>query len=307
MLKLVAIAKYKMLSPKIFSGGLVLGLTLLPGCNDSASSQTALSSPSSQVSQAADADSAASADLAAGILWASDFSGADWLESWQPQSRGTWGLDNFEVVQTPDDRFEQVLRVHYPAHSASPAVARSHHVPIGGGEFRGDLGLAPQTALRLSYYVRFSEDFDFVKGGKLPGLFGGAANSGGHIPNGRDGFSTRFMWRQNGEGEVYAYLPTSETWGTSIGQGNWRFTPGQWHHLEQEIRLNQPDQSDGQIRVWFDGQLVVDRQDMTFRSVDTLTIDGIFFSSFFGGGDPSWATPRSVYADFADFSVAAVD
>jgi hypothetical protein len=53
--------------------------------------------------------------------------------------------------------------------------------------------------MRLSYYVRFSENFDFVKGGKLPGLFGGVGNSGGEIPDGTDGFSTRFMWRRNGD------------------------------------------------------------------------------------------------------------
>lgn len=76
--------------------------------------------------------------------------------------------------------------------------------------------------MRLSYAVRFSSNFNFVLGGKLPGLYGGIGNTGGNIPDGTDGFSTRYMWGRNGVGEVYAYLPTSQQYGTGIGRGNWR-------------------------------------------------------------------------------------
>jgi len=43
---------------------------------------------------------------------------------------------------------------------------------------------------------------------------------------------------------------------------------------------------------------------LTFRTVPTLRIEGLFFSTFFGGGDASWATPRDQYADFAGFELA---
>ncbi len=161
--------------------------------------------------------------------------------------------------------------------------------------------------MRLSYYVRFSENFDFVKGGKLPGLLGGVGNSGGEIPDGTDGFSTRFMWRRNGDGEVYAYLLTSKKDGTSIGRGNWRFKPGVWYRLEQEVILNQPGKANGRVRVWLDGRPVLDRGALTFRTTNALKIEGLFFSTFFGGGDSSWATPKDVYADFADFQVSEAD
>ncbi|GAO28597.1 polysaccharide lyase [Geofilum rubicundum] len=42
----------------------------------------------------------------------------------------------------------------------------------------------PVEQASLSYKVFVPADFDFVKGGKLPGLAGGSANSGGDIPNG---------------------------------------------------------------------------------------------------------------------------
>ncbi|MEB3356358.1 MAG: hypothetical protein VKK04_06505 [Synechococcales bacterium] len=240
-------------------------------------------------------------------LWAADTGQPSWQTVWQLQPQGQWGLENLEQMTVLGDRFPSYFRVHYPARSASPTVARTQGVPLGGTQFYASLGLPSQEALRLRYFVRFSENFDFMKGGKLPGLYGGAGNSGGDIPDGTDGFSTRLMWRQRGEGEVYAYLPTSIDHGTSIGRTGWRFQPGVWHQIEQEVVLNQPGEANGRIRLWLDGVMVVDQGGLTFRTVETLQINGILFSTFFGGGDASWATPADVFVDFADFAVYSGD
>lgn len=239
-------------------------------------------------------------------LWEGNWDSPTWQEHWQVRSEGTWGLENLEVIVEPD-MSTSVLRVHYPAGSASPSVSRQNNVALGGAQYYANLNLPPGDRLRLHYRVRFSDNFDFVKGGKLPGLFGGNGPSGGDIPDGTDGFSARLMWRQDGDGEVYAYLPTSEDFGTSLGRGNWQFRPGEWVTIEQEVILNQPGIADGRIRLWVDDELVVDESELLFRTVDTLQIDGIFFSTFFGGGDASWATPHDVYADFADFRVYAAE
>jgi hypothetical protein len=226
-----------------------------------------------------------------------------WMKQWQIIKRGSWGIDNLEIRQDPGQKFEQVLRVHYPANSASPTVAKKEGNPLGGAQFYTKLDLSPQDSLTLSYYVRFSENFDFVKGGKLPGLFGGMGNNGGNIPDGTDGFSTRYMWRKQGDGEIYAYLPTSQDRGTSIGRGTWQFSPGRWYHLQQQVTLNQPNQKNGSISVWVDGHKVIEQKGLLFRRTNDLKIDGMLFSTFFGGSDSSWATPQDVYIDFADFSV----
>ena len=41
------------------------------------------------------------------------------------------------------------------------------------------------------------------------------------------------------------------------------------------------------------------------RTTDTLQIRGIFFSTFFGGGDPTLATPADACADFAAFVLSS--
>lgn len=239
------------------------------------------------------------------VLWSGKFDDANWMQQWRVDRRHGWGWQNIAVVPDTSRQFSKVLRVSYPAGSASPEASRSQGAPIGGGQFIADLGIQPADKLRLSYSVRFSDNFDFVKGGKLPGLFGGVANSGGRTPNGFDGFSTRYMWRRQGDGEVYAYLPTSKQHGTSLGRGAWRFQPGVWYAIEQEVTLNQPGQKNGQVRVWVNGVQVFEQTGLLFRTTPKLKIEGMFFSTFFGGSDTSWATPKRVYADFADFSVSA--
>ncbi|XWK86332.1 MAG: hypothetical protein U7127_19190 [Phormidium sp.] len=276
----------------------LLSLTLF-SCTNPTETKTVLARPSS-LTQNQNSDRQAS-------LWANNFTDTNWMEEWGIKKSASWGLKNIEVMENSQSKITKYLRVRYPEGSASPTVSRKEEAPLGGAQFFAHLNMQPRDALRLSYYVRFSKNFDFVKGGKLPGLFGGKGNTGGKIPDGTNGFSTRYMWRINGDGEVYAYLPTSKEHGTSLGRGNWQFKPGNWHFIEQEVILNQPGKNDGRIRVWLDGKQVLEQDELTFRTTNDLKIEGILFSTFFGGGDPSWATPKDVYADFANFSVSSVN
>jgi hypothetical protein len=246
-------------------------------------------------------------------VWPISLDGPDGLAGFAPRGEGRFGLDRLHLEHTDDDGRARpageagapaaFLRADYPRGSASPAVSVASGAPSGGAQFLGTRPGTPADHLFLRYRVRFAENFAFVKGGKLPGFYGGRMIGGGHIPDGTDGFSTRFMWRAGGAGEVYAYLPSSLTWGTSLDRGSFRFTTGRWQCLEQELSLNTPGRADGVVRVWLDGQPVLAEEHLTFRTVATLRIEGVFFSTFFGGNDASWASPVDTHADFADFAV----
>ncbi|RAJ79475.1 MULTISPECIES: polysaccharide lyase [unclassified Streptomyces] len=218
---------------------------------------------------------------------------------------GSFGLDRAELLAGGGPVPGPVLRVRYPARSASPTVARTYDRPGGGVQLYLPLRSGPVDRLHLRYCLRFPAGFDFVKGGKLPGLYGGTTTSGGHIPDGDDGLSTRYMWRSGGLGEVYAYLPTSKVHGTSLGRGSWSWPVGRWTCVEQSVVLNRSGHRDGSVTVDLDGRRVLSRDGLEFRTSDELRIAGVFFSTFFGGGDPSWATPRAQYADFTAFTVAS--
>jgi len=91
-----------------------------------------------------------------------------------------------------------VLQVTYPAgslHANGGTQMYSLWNTTDGSQF---------NSMLLSYELGFDAGFDWVKGGKLPGLRGGPnpdGCSGGNKPNGTDCFSTRLMWRTDGAGE----------------------------------------------------------------------------------------------------------
>ncbi|MFC4507843.1 MULTISPECIES: polysaccharide lyase [Streptomyces] len=270
----------------------MIGSTGLAACSSGPGSGTSASSPSHSAGPATplSADPAALARFFGPRLTA--------------RSGGSFGLSRAELLPGSHPALGRLLRVRYPARSASPTVARQYDRPQGGAQLYLTLANGSVDALHLRYYVRFPDDFDFVKGGKLPGLYGGTVTSGRHIPDGEDGLSTRYMWRAHGAAEVYAYLPTSVAHGTSLGRGSWDWPLGRWVCVEQAVRLNRPGRSDGNVTVHVDGRQVMNRGGLEFRTTDKLGIDGVLFSTFFGGSDPSWATPRSQYADFAAFAVS---
>lgn len=237
------------------------------------------------------------------------FFGGYEAEDWKT----TWGVETMQQAETcsitadPAIAYQgKSLRARYPVGSHGGDLTNK-----GGCQYYARfarLGLGAFDELHLRYYVRFDPGFNFVKGGKLPGLAGGTSNSGGNIPNGTDGFSVRLMWRGGGRVVIYAYLPTSVTWGTDFPwdyRGEWRsLRPGRWTSLEIRVRLNTPGAHDGEIDCWFDGERACEVRNLRFRDVSTLKIDNIFFSTFFGGNTPDWAPTKDEHATFDNFVLA---
>ncbi|QOR39615.1 hypothetical protein HNO52_14635 [Billgrantia diversa] len=199
---------------------------------------------------------------------------------------------------------EPALRAHYPRNSSSPSDADQQVVPRGGlGFYTKEKNLQDTDRACLHYRLRFEANFDFVKGGKLPGLYGGDAPSGGEEVTGENGFSLRLMWRKEGQGELYAYTVGHE--GDSLGRGNWYFPTGRWVTVEQEVVLNTPGEENGVVRVWIDGWPVLEQRNLVYRTTPDVSIDGIMFSTFFGGTGEEWRTPHDQHADFSAFRLYA--
>ncbi len=221
----------------------------------------------------------------------------DYLEGPWHAPEWTNGVDNGRVAVVDDADGNRALSVTYPADSFG--AGRS------GAQWPSPLPTA--DAMHLTYRVRFADDFDFVLGGKLPGLAGGEANTGGEKPNGNDGWSARLMWRENGCAEFYVYHPDQpRTFGDDL---RWpvRFEPGVWHQVDEIVVMNTAGEYDGVILGWLDGRLMFERRDLRFRQVDAFAIDLLYFSTFFGGGDSTWAPASDQSIEFDDFLVRLVD
>ncbi|MDP4625328.1 MAG: glycoside hydrolase family 9 protein [Akkermansiaceae bacterium] len=162
--------------------------------------------------------------------------------------------------------------------------------------------------LYFSYWVRFENDFDFVLGGKLPGLGGG--NS---FDDRTNEWSGRLMWREQGKAEFYLHAPAENDydpgtrfwWNTEGFQAT--FVPGRWHHIEMRYRLNTPGQFDGLMEGWFDGVKAASYPAFYFRDAPTsgAQIAWVFFSTFFGGSSSDiWQANKDEYATFDEFTVS---
>src|SRR5215471_9097666 len=132
--------------------------------------------------------------------WQGQFTGygdSAWRSAWGYLDQGSFGQAQLNAVSnaaTPGGGL--ALRVLYG--QGSSANSCNDCANPGGAQFytslaaMGKARLARAPVLYLRYYLKFPAGFDFGKGGKLPGLYGGpiGAESGGHHGA---GFSTRYM------------------------------------------------------------------------------------------------------------------
>ena len=190
------------------------------------------------------------------------------------------------------------LKIDYPANAQSN-VGAQWQIP-------------PQQEYYLSYWVKFDGNFDFDgarhSGGKLPGLGSGDLASGGNKPNGNNGFTSRYMWRENGKAVLYLYhMDQPDIWGEDIsltgadGSDKY-FERGKWHNMIQRVKVNNGGQSNGEIDVWMDNEQVLDLDGLRFTNGQG--IDTTYFSTFHGGSGSDWWPEYDVNAYFDDFVVS---
>lgn len=175
------------------------------------------------------------------------------------------------------------LRVNYEGYDrGSRRVVKSPRIP-------------PAERYELAFWVRFCEEFDFARGGKLHGLGPVRSITGGNEIT-PEGWSARLMFRRDGGLQTYVYhQDMSGRYGDTEVASGFAFQPGQYHHVLMRVALNDAAESaNGSMDVWVDDQLVIEHGGLRFR--DQITSDSaiqrLLFSTFHGGSNPEWA-PRN--------------
>ncbi|KAI7869603.1 uncharacterized protein EV154DRAFT_530699 [Mucor mucedo] len=231
-----------------------------------------------------------------------------WLWFW----KGADKLKNAAAIDPSKKTKDLVLRVKYPANSVNPESNT-----IGGLGFLAQPLTINKSAkvVSLQYSVFFPKGFDFVRGGKLPGLYGGHGECTGGSSSSAC-FTTRLMWRGDGFGEVYAYLPHSlqrkdlcddkvnicnPDYGFSLGRNKFQFKTGKWTSVRQVLTLNTAGKKNGKLNVYVNGKLVIQEKNLVFRTSSSGRVVGIMFHTFFGGSDSTWKSPKSQYSYFKNF------
>lgn len=226
-----------------------------------------------------------------------------------PWNASSWRTESCEVEG-------DVLRVSYPRGSSN----LSSHGPAGGCNFKARPRCLPARDVTLTYKVRFAEDFQWSKGGKLPGLFigYGDASGGQRSPTAA---SCRLMWRQDGGIVAYVYTPSgirqSHEYTRAVQPGGKygdkvfasKFAVGRgrdWNDIVLRVRLNGFDPSgepraDGLLTLGVNNQTAT-LQGIVWRRRRDVQIASIAVSTFYGG---KWRCPADTHAEFTGFTCLA--
>ncbi len=210
----------------------------------------------------------------------------------------------------------------------APSISKSHHLSVdssiaGQPSLRQQMvpsrqgtqrvvtrnSIAPARTYFLTQSVFLEPGFDWGRdkqGGKLGfGLAGGTHPSGGDSKD-TAGFSSRFMWRGNGDGTahlaVYAYTADrSGKYGDDYPLEGFNIPVGQWFDVAMEVTLNSSaDVADGSVRAWANGELLLERHGIWWQSAGTPVIDYLNYATFYGGNGWEWAPNDTTYIRFAN-------
>ncbi|MEM8873268.1 MAG: polysaccharide lyase [Planctomycetota bacterium] len=246
------------------------------------------------------------------VLLSQDFSDAGLgqytdaeMRSAFPEVPWTQGFNEGRATIVDDGRKGHGLEMFYPQGTFGPGQ--------GGGQ--APLQFADGAVydeLVFSYSAMFRDGFDWQKGGKLPGLASGWQASGGNAADGTNGFTARMMWRTGGKLVQYVYhMDTPGGFGEDF---TWQLDgedvlleTDRWYDFRTRVKLNTPGEADGEIESWLDGERALHVTGLRFRTVNGVMIDNVYFSTFFGGGDDTWAPDNDSRIVFDNFLVVDPD
>jgi hypothetical protein len=203
---------------------------------------------------------------------------------------------------------EEGVRITFP----KGAVAKKGD-QVSGYTFHSAIKPA-QEETKLCYKVKFDKDFEWTKGGKLPGLCGGTKDGknivGGGEPS-SEGFSMRPMWRPDGVLESYFYH--SGKWTSKDTQHGDRMagppntvTRDKWQEVCMEVKMNMPGVSNGIMKISVDGKQVANRTDMMWRKEGkNFAVDRLCFETFYGGSDSSYAPTKDTHLNIKDLVITS--
>ena len=82
---------------------------------------------------------------------------------------------------------------------------------------------------------------------------------------------------------------------------DFKFVPGTWYTVESHVVMNTAGQHNGVLAAWVDRVQMVSLTNFYYRVAGaTFGIDALYFSTFFGGSDASWAPTAAQTVDYDD-------
>ena len=212
------------------------------------------------------------------------------------------------LSSTPDGMLKMKYNVGKDGHDSGAQI------------FCNPFGLLPANEVTLAYDVFFSEDWDFVICGKLPGIgFGleaGDHASGGDWDMAGKAGSFRIMWQEGTptsailKGYLYlgipggpkkAYAPQGPEF-KKVGNDDdrtgysvyykkhpcFKVKKGTWNNISFTVRMNTIGKADGYLRMQVN-DVVREIHDIVWRTDERTKIQDVYWVSIFGGEGKKFA------------------
>lgn len=229
-----------------------------------------------------------------------------------------YGKEQVKFINTKG--YENSIKVEYPIGSYSPSAGEISG--FGGFDFYSQPHVLPDTTICFKFDVNFDGNFNWVKGGKLPGFWIGdiGASGGNHDIN---GYSFRLAWKSNGTCEVYLYIPQNQNtdyynqegyinndiYGDSLWRGVFQFYKNKWNSIIISSSLNTFRKgipiNDGKLEITINN-ITKYFNHLQWTEDPSHKINGIMMDTFFGGSDASWATPITTWSYFRNFNLSKI-
>jgi len=218
------------------------------------------------------------------VIIFTSFESTDWQTQWSGGKRKTVSIINNDKERGFLPLQNKALRIEVPK--------GEHYGASIQYRFRERMGSEPEE-IYFRYYLRFSSNWNPVRGGKLPGISGtyGRAGWGGRPSNGRNGWSARgqFKGQKAGKTPIGFYCYHADMKGRYGSAWIWEndklgyLENNRWYCLEQYAKMNTPGRNDGILRAWVDGRLAFDKTDIRMRDLPDLKIECIWLNIYHGG------------------------
>ena len=227
-----------------------------------------------------------------------DYLNSEWKEDWNYPEWSDRQIPPEILLNGDVENGTKVMRWNFPEGSVGPSE--------GGGQWLTPL-YSSYNELYFSYRVKFKPGFEWVLGGKLPGVIGGPQWEGYDPPGWSDGFVAKPTWNRYSQIVFYYYHQDQDhTYGNSKGW-DYYVESDIWYTITFRIVMNTLNEIDGNndgiLEGFINDKLFCQITDLRFRNLNSIGIDHLHITSFFGGDTEEWAAQRDEWIDLDDFVV----
>ncbi len=225
-----------------------------------------------------------------------DYRESEWKIDWNYPEWTNRPIPPEILINNDPENGTRIMRWYLPEGSLGPAE--------GGGQWYTKLDSA-YSELYFSYKLKFKPGFKWVLGGKVPGLRGGPEWPGADPPGWSDGFVALLMWSSTPYIIFYYYHHDQNHIYGDSKEWDYNIESGIWYTITIRIVMNTLNENggnnDGILEGFINGKLVCQITGLRLRNLETIGIDKLWLTTFFGGNTEDWAAQRDEWIDVDDF------